>query len=194
MRLQIFQPSENQRAVRPRAGMRDIQVITAGSRSEALRTLRCTRPWCNHPVAKPCVLADEFTVTGLSVIPVRVPLAVFQQSHLTPLERFFIPYCTSGNRHAIASATSELRQQRERFAYGHQQRDHPGGCAECGKNPRQHSLYVHQQIAGFGGDQCQNVREIIMRLVLAGAVGDVLADTRILIAGSEIVETRQQFL
>src|SRR5690606_25535927 len=81
--LQPLQPAQNQRAVRPRAGKRDMEMVAAGLRLEAAFA-RWTGPAVGgHPVAEGRVGASE--AAGLvALLVVRQPFAFYHASHRAP--------------------------------------------------------------------------------------------------------------
>src|SRR5690606_35818944 len=68
----VFEPLEgarDQRAVRPRAGIGDVEVIAAWLGGKAARTSRSGRAVGGHPVAKARILAPEASAAFLGIIP-----------------------------------------------------------------------------------------------------------------------------
>src|SRR5690606_27085557 len=78
--LQPLQLAEDERAVRPRAGEGDVEVIAAGLGRVAAGAVR------RHPLAERTFRAHEAATGLLGVVPLVVPDAVDQQAHgLAPL-------------------------------------------------------------------------------------------------------------
>ena len=79
--LQPLQAPEDQRAMRPGAGQRDIQVVTPGFGLEAAFAFRPGGAVGGDPVAELRLRALEATAALFGVVPGVLPLAVDQQSH-----------------------------------------------------------------------------------------------------------------
>src|SRR5690606_27068336 len=75
------QLAEDQRAVRPRACERDIEVVASGLGLEAPLAPSRRSAVCGHPVAPLRILTHEFSAGFLRVIPAIYPFPVDQQSH-----------------------------------------------------------------------------------------------------------------
>jgi len=83
-RDQVFEPfqlAEDQRAMRPGAGERDIEMIAPGLGLEAAFARRAGRAFGGHPVAELRLGAFEMAGGGFRVIPDVVPDAVNEHAH-----------------------------------------------------------------------------------------------------------------
>ena len=74
MRRQPLELAQNQRAVRPRARQRDIQMVATAVRRKAPARL--------NPIAKPGIFPLESTAGALGVIPLVNPASFYKTSHL----------------------------------------------------------------------------------------------------------------
>jgi hypothetical protein len=74
--FQSFQFAEDEGAVRPGAGERNIQVIAAGLGLETGLSRRARAAVCGYPVTEPGLLTLEMPSGGLGVVPLVAPFAV----------------------------------------------------------------------------------------------------------------------
>ena len=79
--FELLQLAEDQRAVRPRAGERDVEVVAAGLRLEAARAAFGRLAVGRDPVAPLRLRADELAARFPGVVPAVRPFSVDQQSH-----------------------------------------------------------------------------------------------------------------
>ena len=89
---QLLQLAEDQRAVRPRAGERDIEVIAPGLRLESAFAGRAGRAVGRHPVAELRVRTEE-AAAGVNLLAPRLPFAVDEPAHPNRPSRGFVSHC-----------------------------------------------------------------------------------------------------
>ena len=79
--FEIFQVSYNERAMRPWAGKRDIEVIATGLALETVCACGACGTVGGDPVAEAGILPHEATACAFGVVPFVVPLAFDELSH-----------------------------------------------------------------------------------------------------------------